>query len=135
MTVLGSAVTARAGTLAEPAPSIDNPRMVVLTLNEKDDKRVNAVLSNAINIQKFYGADNVMIAIVAYGPGIWSVLADSPVKARVESLMMYDVEFIACGNTLESIHRDDLLEGVERVQAGLPEIIERRLSGWVDLNP
>lgn len=133
---LALATPARA-IMAEPAPDFDNPRQIVISLNEKDEARVNAVLNNVMNIHKFYGADNVKLAVVAYGPGIWSVLGDSPVRARIESMLLYDIEFIACGNTLDSIHktRDDTINGVGWTQTGLVEIVERRLSGWIDINP
>ena len=89
------------------------------------------------SIQKAYGADNVKLAVVAYGPGIWSILKDSPVRARVESMLMYEIEFVACGNTLDAIHKTeaDMIKGVTWTRAGLVEIVERRLSGWVDLKP
>lgn len=123
--------------MAEPEPSFDNPRKIVISLSEKDENRVNAVLNNVANIQKAYGIDNVQLAVVAYGPGIWALLGDSPVRARIESLQKYDVQFVACGNTLDSIHKTDadLIDDVERVQAGLVELVERRLSGWVDIKP
>lgn len=137
--LMASVVTlAPAGaTVAEPAPSFDNPRQIVFSLSEKDEKRMNAILNNVANVQKAYGIDNVKLAVVAYGPGIWSLLKDSPVRARIESLIKYDIEFVACGNTLDSVHKtnDDLIGGVTRVQAGLVELVERRLSGWVDLKP
>ena len=132
-----AALSPALATMAEPEPSFDNPRQIVFSLSEKDEKRVNAVLNNVANVQKAYGIDNVKLAVVAYGPGIWSLLQDSPVRARIESLLKYDVEFVACGNTLDSIHKtdSDVIEGVTRVQAGLVEIVERRLSGWVDIKP
>lgn len=124
-------------TMADPPPGFDNPRHIVVSLSEKDEARVNAVLNNVVNIQKAYGADNVKLALVAYGPGIWTLLKDSPVHSRIESLLKYDIEFVACGNTLDSIHKTDadLIDGVTKVQTGLVEIVERRLSGWVDLKP
>lgn len=130
-------VSAARATMAEPQPSFDHPRRIVMSLSEKDESRVNAVLNNVANVQKAYGVDNVKLAVVAYGPGIWALLQDSPVRARIESLMKYDVEFVACGNTLDSIHKTDadLIDGTSKVQTGLVEIVERRLSGWVDLKP
>lgn len=123
--------------MAQPEPDFDSPRKVVISLNEKDDKRVNQVLNNVMNIQKAYGRDNVQLAVVAYGPGIWSVLKDSPVRARIESMQMYDIEFVACGNTLDAIKKGegDTINGVGWARAGLVEIVERRLNGWVDLKP
>ncbi len=52
-------------------------------------------------------------------------------------MMKYEIEFVACGNTLDGIHKEksDLIAGVGWVRAGLPEIVERRLSGWVDIKP
>jgi intracellular sulfur oxidation DsrE/DsrF family protein len=123
--------------LAEPKPSIDNPRRIVVSLAEADPARINAVLSNIGNIQKFYGADNVRLALVAYGPGLAALLADSPVKARIESLRAIEVEMVACGATMAAMHKTekDLLDGVETVENALPEIVERQLQGWVHLRP
>jgi len=137
MFVFASLPLAAQTVMAEPEPDFDNPRQIVVSLSEKDDKRVNAVLNNVMNIQKAYGTDNVKLAVVAYGPGIWAVLKDSPVRARVESMLLYDIEFVACGNTLDSIHQtqDNTINGVGWARAGLVEIVERRLSGWVDLTP
>jgi len=123
--------------VAQPEPDFDNPRRIVVSLSEKDEKRVNAVLNNVMNIQKAYGTDYVKIAVVAYGPGIWAMLKDSPVRKRVESMLLYEIEFVACGNTLTSIEKtkSDLIDGVGWAQAGLVEIVERRLDGWVDIKP
>jgi intracellular sulfur oxidation DsrE/DsrF family protein len=123
--------------MAAPEPDFDNPRKILISLNEKDEKRVNAVLNNVMNIQKAYGPDNVQLALVAYGPGIWAVMKDSPVRKRIESMLIYEVEFVACGNTLDAIHqtREDTIDGVGWARAGLQEVVERRLRGWVDLKP
>jgi intracellular sulfur oxidation DsrE/DsrF family protein len=124
--------------LADPKPSIDEPRQIVFSLAENDPARINAVLSNIGNVQKFYGIDNVKMALVAYGPGLAAVLKDdNPLRARIEGLMAIEVEIIACGATMESMHKSeaDLIKGVEVVPNGLPEIVERQLRGWVHLRP
>ncbi|CCQ73845.1 DsrE family protein [Magnetospira sp. QH-2] len=135
----GASAMARMETeLADPPPSMDEPRKVLLGLNTKDPGEVNNLLYNAVNVQKFYGMDNVEIVIVAWGAGVRALLTESsPVAERVSSLQQYGIEFLACGNTLDTIHKtqEDLLEGVEVVQAGIPEVIERRLRGWVDIIP
>jgi intracellular sulfur oxidation DsrE/DsrF family protein len=124
--------------LADPKPSMDQPRQIVFSLAENDPARVNAVLSNIGNVQKFYGIDNVKMALVAYGPGLVAVLKDdNPLRARIEGLMAIDIEIIACGATMETMHKTeaDLIKGVEVVPNGLPEIVERQLRGWVHLRP
>lgn len=134
------ALPARAGetVLADPKPSIETPRQIVFSLSESDPARVNAVLTNIGNVQKFYGIDNVQMALVVYGPGLRAVLkAETPVKARIEGLMAIGVEIVACGATLETLHKSaaDLVDGVDVVPNGLPEIVERQLRGWVHLHP
>lgn len=124
--------------LAEPKPSMDAPRRIVIALNTFDEGAVNNILSNVVNIQKFYGQENVEVAVVTYGPGVRNLIAgQSKVAERIQSLQLYDVQFLACGNTMNAIgeKRDTLIEGVDWVQAGLPEIVERQLKGWVYLKP
>lgn len=134
----GTPATARMETeLAEPSP-LDEPRRILLALNTEQAGEVNNLLYNVVNIQKFYGMDNVEIVVVAYGAGVQALLKESsPVAARISSLQQYGIEFIACGNTLDAIKKTDmdLLDDVEVVQAGIPEIVERRLRGWVDITP
>ena len=123
---------------SDPQPSIGHPRKVVMSLSESDPARVNEVISNVGNVQKFYGVDNVRIALVVYGPGIHAVLKnESTVKARIAGLLAINVEVLACSATLESLHKSsrDLLEGVKAVPNGVPEIIERQVRGWIYVHP
>ena len=124
--------------LADPKPDMDDPRRIVLALNTNDEAAVNNLLFNVVNIQKFYGQENVQLAVVAYGAGVRNFLkSESKVAERIQSLLLYDISFIACGNTLDATGRtrEELLEGVEHAQAGLPEIVERQLRGWIYLKP
>lgn len=119
--------------LAEPRPSWEAPRKILLQLTTDDPRHVNSVLSNAVNLQKFYGQDNVKVAILAYGAGVRAMLREgAPAAERVASLRDYEVEFLACGNTLDAIGKTpaDLLPGVAVVTAGIAEIVERTLKGW-----
>lgn len=124
--------------LADPKPSWDNPRKILLQITHDDDRHVNNVLHNAVNLQKFYGQDNVKVAILAYAGGLRAFLTkDSKVTERVASLTNYDIEFLACGNTLEAMNKTkaDLLPGFEVVTAGVAEIVERQLRGWHYIAP
>jgi len=51
--------------------------------------------------------------------------------------MTYDVEFIACGNTMKTYNVDkkELLKGVDIVTAGIVELIERQVAGWIYIRP
>ncbi|MGC2857690.1 DsrE family protein [Novispirillum sp. DQ9] len=119
--------------LSAPQPSWDEPRRIILQLTEDDPARVNGILNNAANLIKFYGQDTVRVAVVTYGAGLRALLAaESPVADRIASLQQYEVEFVACGNTLAAFGRpeSDLLPGMTVVTAGIAEIVERTLAGW-----
>lgn len=124
--------------LSEPEPDFAQPRRVMLQLTSDDETTINNILHNAINIQKFYGMDNVEVAVIVYGPGMEALYADtSPVKDRITSQQKYGVEFIGCGNTMEATGHEpeELISGVEWVEAGVAEIVERQLDGWAYVRP
>jgi intracellular sulfur oxidation DsrE/DsrF family protein len=124
--------------LAEPRPSIENPRRIVVSLAESDPSRAHAVFNNIVNVQSFYGQDYVRILVVAYGPGVRHLIAaESQVTERVQSLRAYDIEFVACGATLDALGLgpEAVIEGIDVVPNGLPEIVELSLQGWVHLRP
>ena len=125
--------------LAEPKPAIDNPRKFVFPITKWDRTEVNHILSSANNVIKFYGIDNTEVVIVAYSKGINSIVKnrDKRIQRRVEALMTYGVEFIACNNTITTLKIDKkyLLDGVEVVTAGIVELIERQLRGYIYIRP
>jgi intracellular sulfur oxidation DsrE/DsrF family protein len=123
---------------AEPKPAIDNPRQIVFSITEGDDEAIHHVLSSANNVLKFYGPENVEMLIVAYYHGIRAVLSkEKEIAVRVDALMQYNVEFVACGNTMQTkkIKESELIDGTEIVTAGIVEIIERVKSGWTYIKP
>ena len=124
---------------AEPKPSMDNPRKFVFPITRWDRDEINHILGSANNVIKFYGVDNTEVVIVAYSQGIKALLKhrDSKIRKRIKSLMTYDVEFIACHNTMDTLKIDkkELLDGVEVVTAGIVELIERQLRGYIYIRP
>lgn len=123
---------------ADPPPAIDNPRKIVFQITSAEDEAIHHVLSSANNVMKFYGPENTQIAIVAYYHGIRALLKrEKEIRVRVEALMTYDVEFIACGNTMRTkkIGEEEILEDAEVVTAGIVEIAERIKKGWIYIRP
>lgn len=130
-------VPARAITMAEPAPDWDNPRRILLQVSGEPEA-LDRAMSNAMNIQAFYGADHVVLEIVAIGPGVRALLSESAsAPERVSSLQSYGIGFVACGNTLDTIGKAeaDLLPGIRVVSTGYVEVVERNLEGWVVIKP
>ena len=124
---------------AEPIPSFDNPRKIVFSVTEGSPHAFDHVLSVANNVLKYYGADNVQMKIVAYSRGIKLLVKkhSSMNATRVDALMQYDVEFIACGNTMKTykIDESELVEGSVVVTAGVVELLESVKKGWVYIKP
>ena len=120
--------------LAEPKPAMDNPRKLIFSIPDSENKEVNRIISTVNNVIKFYGVENTEVVIVAYGQGLKSLLkkGDADIRKRIEALMTYDVEFIACGNTMRTLHieKKDLLDDIGFATAGIVEIIERKLQGY-----
>ena len=120
---------------AKPKPAIDNPRKIVFSIDSADKKEVNHVLSTINNVMKYYRPENTEIVVVAYSQGIKALLknGDKEIRTRIEALMTYDVEFIACGNSMRTLKIDKkaLLDDIGYATAGIVEIIERQLRGFI----
>ncbi len=120
---------------ATPKPSIDNPRKIVFSIDSDDDREVNHVLSTINNVIKYYRPENTEVAVVVYSQGV-KVLrknSDKDTRVRIEALMTYDIEFIACENSLRTlgIKRKELIDDLSFGTAGIVEIIERQLRGFI----
>jgi intracellular sulfur oxidation DsrE/DsrF family protein len=123
---------------AQPKPAIDNQRQIVFSIKSGDDESIHHVLSSANNVLKFYGPENVEMKIVAYYHGIKALQkSHKDIDLRVRALMMLDVEFVACGNTMKTkkIKEEELIKGTVIVTAGIVEMIERVKEGWVNIVP
>ena len=75
---------------------------VVMQVSDNDPAKWNLALNNAKNIQTDLGAANVDIEIVAYGPGINMLKADSVVGNRVDEALGAGVKVVACENTMRN---------------------------------
>ncbi len=124
---------------SDPQPSFDHPRKVVMRLNFSDIERVNHTLGAIYNILKEYPDGGLNVAVVAYASGMRALKKDydKNTLARIKSLMEYDVEFIGCKNTMETMKwkENDFIDGIDYVQAGIVEAIEREVAGWVGVTP
>jgi len=123
---------------AEPKPAIDNQRQIIFSIKSANDEVINHVLSTANNVLKFYGPENVEMKIVAYYQGIKALeKKHKEIALRVRALMLFDVEFIACANTMrtKNIKTEELIEGSVIVTSGVVELIERVKEGWVNIAP
>jgi intracellular sulfur oxidation DsrE/DsrF family protein len=87
-------------------------------MSEADPARWSLALNNAKNIQTDLGAANVDIELVAYGPGIGMLKADSIVGNRVDEAIAAGVKVVACENTMKNqrLTQADMLNKIGYVQ-------------------
>ena len=110
---------------------------VVIQVSDADPAKWNLALNNARNIQSDLGAANVDIEIVAYGPGIGMLKADSIVGNRIEDAGKSGVKIVACQNTMrgQKLTPPDMLNGIGYVPSGVVELMARQQQGWAYLRP
>lgn len=110
---------------------------VVVQVSEADPARWNLVLNNVRNLQDDLGAANVVIEVVAYGPGIGMLKLDAVTNSRVTEAIKAGVQVAACENTMRSqkLARADMHPAVSYVPAGVVEIVKRQQEGWAYLRP
>jgi uncharacterized protein len=134
-TLAALAGVASFGALAEGATAPKN--RVVMQVSDNDPAKWNLALNNARNLQSDLGAKNVEIEIVAYGPGIGMLKAESVVGNRIGEALGNGVKVSACENTMhgQKLTKPDMLNGIGYVPAGVVEIIQKQQQGWAYLRP
>ena len=133
--VAGVATLAAPGVVAETSATPKN--RVVMQVSDADPAKWNLALNNARNLQADLGAANVAIEIVAYGPGIGMLKADSIVGNRIGEALGHGVKVAACENTMrgQKLQKSDMLDGIGYVAAGVVEIMQKQQDGWAYLRP
>jgi len=126
-----------AAALASPALAQFAENRVVIQVSDADTAKWNLALNNARNLQTDLGAKNVDIEIVAYGPGIGMLKADSVVGNRIGEALASGVKVVACENTMkgQKLVKDEMLNGIGYVDAGVVEIMRRQQEHWTYLRP
>lgn len=126
------------GALALPATGLaaDKGKLVV-QVSESNPATWNLALNNIRNVQKDLGKDNVEVEIVAYGPGIGMLKADSEVANRITEAADAGVKVVACENTMkgQKLTKDDMHPKIGYVPAGVVEIMQRQQQGYAYVRP
>lgn len=133
---LGPVACAEAPARTAAAAPSDHYR-IVFQVSDADPAKWNLALNNARNVQAELGMDNVDVEIVAYGPGLAMLKADSKVAPRLSSAMAQGVTLLACENTMHNTHveRSQIQGGVKFVDAGVVHIMKREREGWSYVRP
>ncbi len=125
---------------ADPKPSFDNPRRWVVPINTDDIHTVNHIIGGINNVLNEYPPEALNIAIIFYSKGMRVIKKDYDKNTlkRIQSLMDgYDVEMVGCLNTMKTMKwtKKDFIDGVTYKQAGIAEVLERSVAGWIVFAP
>lgn len=110
---------------------------VIFQVSDADPAKWNLALNNARNVQAELGKENVLIEIVAYGPGLGMLKAESKVEGRLAQALDDNVGLIACENTMVNTKttRADMYSGISYVSAGVTHLMKRQREGWAYIRP
>ena len=108
---------------------------VVFQVSDSDPAKWNLALNNAKNVQK--DLKGAKIEIVAYGPGIGMLKADSEVANRISEAVDSGMTVVACGNTMkgQKLTKEDMNPKIGYVQAGVVELMDRQMEGYTYIRP
>ncbi|HEV7575983.1 MAG TPA: DsrE family protein [Caldimonas sp.] len=120
--VLPAAVRAQA--------SVRNRALFQVTDN--DPARWNLILNNLGALKEGVGSEGAEIELVAYGPGVNMLKADSPVKHRIADALKAGVTINACQNTMNGMKLTpaDMLPEIGYVPSGVVEVMKKQQQGW-----
>ena len=133
--------------VAVPAVAAGKTHRIVFQVDQNDPAVMNLVLNNVDNVMEYYHdkGEQVQIEVVAYGPGLHMLRADtSPVKDRLKRLKQdsfpSNVAFSACGNTMAGMEKKEghpiaLVPEASVVPAGVVRITELQEAGWSYIRP
>jgi uncharacterized protein len=118
---------------------------LAIQVNQNDKAVMDLALNNARNVIDYYTAkgETVAIEIVAYGPGLHMLRADtSPVKERIAPIALEspNVAFIACGNTQANQSKAEgkpvaLVNEAKVVPSGVVRLMELQKQGYAYIRP
>ena len=117
--------------------SAQQKQKVIFQVSDNDPAKWSLALNNARNVQQDLGKDNVEIEIVAYGPGLGMLKAESKVADRLAEALDNNVGLLACENTMTNtkVSRNDMYGGIAYVKAGVTHIMKRQQEGWAYIRP
>ena len=110
----------------------------VFQVSDNDEGKWALALGNARNLQRGTestgGAD---VEIVAYGPGIQLLKADSPLAARITDAVGHGIKVVACKNTMAAskLTEADMLPDIGYVPAGVIELMRKQQQGYAYIRP
>ena len=128
----GAAVLAAVLPVAAQAQAQPARNRALFQVTDNDPARWNMILNNMTNLKEGVGSEGVEIELVAYGPGLLMLKADSPVKQRIADAVKSGVKVNACQNTMNGMKLTpaDMQPEIGYVPSGVVEVMKKQQQGW-----
>lgn len=109
----------------------------VFSVTDNDQHTWNEVFGNFRNIQRELGPKNIQLELVVYDQAMGMLKDDSLVAEKVSDALADGVKIVACMNSMnaQGLKQNDMLQGIDYVQAGIVELIKRQADGWAYIRP
>jgi intracellular sulfur oxidation DsrE/DsrF family protein len=123
------------------------PHHIAIQVDQNDPQVMNLALNNVNAVIEYYRSRNedVDIDVVAYGPGLHMLRADtSPVQDRIKRLkdMVFPgkIQFSACNNTKQGMEKAEghaiaIVPDATVVPSGVVHLMELQEQGWSYVRP
>jgi uncharacterized protein len=133
--------------LAASGQAADKPHRIAVQVDQNDPALMNLVLNNVANMLSYYQGkgEKVEVEVVAYGPGLHMLRADtSPVKDRLKRMMSggspSSLKFSACHNTMAGMEKREghpipIVAEASVVPSGVVRLNELQEQGWSYIRP
>jgi hypothetical protein len=120
---------------------------IAIQVDQNDPQVMNMVLNNATHVIEYYRErhEDVDVEIVAYGPGLHMLRADSsPVQDRIKRLkdevFPGKIQFSACNNTKQGMekaegHAISIVPEATIVPSGVVRLMELQEADWSYVRP
>ena len=110
---------------------------IVFQMSDNDPARWNLALNNMRNVQVELVDDDVELELVAYGPGIGMLKADSPVAKGVAEALKNGARVVACENTMkgQKLGYADMLPNIGYAPSGVVELMRKQQQGYAYIRP
>jgi hypothetical protein len=120
--------------IVQPAAAQSQPakNRALFQITDNDPARWNLVLNNMTNLRDGVGSEGAEIELVAYGPGLLMLKADSPVRERIAEALKSGVQVNGCQHTMRGMKLvpADMLPDIGYVPSGVVEVMRKQQQGW-----
>lgn len=112
---------------------------LLIQVSEDSIEQLMAALNAAKFVQEQYGAPNIDIEIVVFGPGVQTLkyYAPKPIPERVKQEKYNGIRILVCDYSMRAakLRPSDMLREVSYVPSGVVEIMEKQKLGWAYIRP